>query len=340
MRDRLDELTIFRAIACLSVLVVHISAIPFENPAIGVTDLEFFGYLNRAFKFTTPAFIFLSGLMQYYHQWQGNFEFKRFMKKRFGPIFWPYLAAASAYFVILAVLGEYPLTPAEYVKRLLLGSANYHLYFVVIIMQFYLLMPLVLKAFEKWNAHGVLLASLIVNLISREYFIFPYSDRFFLNYLFFFMLGAYVVRYMDRFKRISFPAMAGLLVLYLTFSGVYGYQFVTTTLDGASWNYHLTSMTWFFFSLAAIAAIYSLSVKLTAVGGWFKKQTQTISTASYWIYLIHPMALYASARAWKYMPSASTTLGFLWNSFWVFGSMLMFAQIYPRLLALWKKARS
>lgn len=344
MKQRLDELTLFRAIACLSVLVVHVSAVPFAHPDLGALELEVFGYLNRAFKFTTPAFIFLSGLMQYYHQWQGNFDFKRFMKKRFGPIFWPYLAAATGYFVILAAFGEYPFTPFEYLKRLLLGDANYHLYFVVIILQFYLLMPAFLWIFERFNDHLVLVGALAVNLISREFWIFPYSDRFFLNYLFFFVLGAYVVRRMETLKKLASSSMVGLFLLYLAISGVYGYQFVTTTLEGRYWNYHLTSLTWFFFSLAALAAIYGIAVRVTDMKGSkaaaVKTWAQTISTASYWIYLIHPMVLYASSRAWRYLPESSVELELLWNSFWVFTAMLIFARIYPRLLGIWKELTS
>lgn len=337
MKQRLDELTLFRAIACLSVLLVHISAVPFENPNIGEVTLEFFGFLNRAFKFTTPAFIFLSGLMQYYHQWQGKFDYKKFMKKRFGPIFWPYLVAASGYFVLLSLFGYYPFTPLEYVKRLFLGSANYHLYFVVIIMQFYVFMPIILKVFEKWNAHAVLLGSLAINLLSREYFIFPYSDRFFVNYLFFFMLGAYVVRYMEAFKAISVKKLIGSAVVYLSLSGFYGYQFVTTTLSGAKWNYHLTSLTWFAFSTAAIGLIYSLSVWLMPKSSILRNGAQTISSASYWIYLLHPLVLYVSSKTWEILGFASTTLGFAWNIFWVFGSMIIFAMIYPILLGYWKR---
>lgn len=342
MKARLDELTVMRAVACLSVLLVHISAIPFDSPDLSEGSLIFFGYLNRAFKFTTPTFVFLSGVMQYYHQWQGVFDFKKFMKKRFGPIFWPYLTAVIGYEVILGFMGVYPLSIKDCLTRFFLGSSNYHLYFVVIILQLYLLMPLVLKLFERFNDRLVLLGSLGINLISREFLIMPYSDRLFVNYLFFFMLGAYVVRHMDWFKEVASKRWGILLLGYLALSGIYGYQFVEGTISERYINYHLTSLTWFVFTLFAMALLYALSVKSVnwqGYGRFIKGFTQKISTASYWIYLIHPMFLYVSARAFSYTGLNSSALGFVWNSFWVFSSMLVFAHVYPNLLKIYKAGK-
>lgn len=345
MRQRLDELTVMRAIACLSVLVVHISAIPFGHGDLSDGILVFFGYLNRAFKFTTPVFVFLSGIMQYYHQWQGVFSYKKFMKKRFGPIFWPYLVAVIGYELILGWVGVYPFAPLDSFKRFILGDSNYHLYFVVIILQLYLLMPLVLKLYEKFKDSHVLLASLVVSLLSREFLMMPYSDRFFLNYLFFFMLGAYVVRHMEKIKKILSQQVILLSGIYIVLSGIYGYQFVLGTLEGVYIHYHMTSMTWFVFVISAMALLYGLSVKLTETEYYKNKKalkafTQTISTASYWIYLIHPMVLYVSTRLYKFTGQSSIFLEFLWNMTIVFGAMIVFAYLYPLLLNLYKRSKS
>lgn len=351
MKARLDELTVMRAIACLSVLMVHISAIPFghelnygagpEMSNYGV--LVFFSYLNRAFKYTTPVFVFLSGVMQYYQQWQGVFQFKKFLKKRFGPIFWPYLAAVIAYEVILGIMGVYPLTLQDSLRRFLLGDSNYHLYFVVIILQLYLLMPLILKLFEKFKDHYVLLGSLAVTVISREFLIIPYSDRIFINYLFFFMLGAYVVRHMAYFKSVLSSHLIGLGMVYLFLAALYGYQFVEGTLNGVYIQYHLTSMTWFVFCIASMALLYGLSVKLTETEFYkkgLKAFTQTISTASYWIYLIHPMVLYISVKLYSLTGLNSLLLEFIWNISLVFGTMILFAYGYPKLLAIYKRLQT
>lgn len=337
MKQRLDELTIFRAIACLSVIMVHVSAVPFDGSSAGNMALVFFGYLNRAFKYTTPAFIFLSGFMQYYNYWQKPFDFAAFLKKRFGPIFWPYLAATSLYYTMQVALGSYGFTPIGFIKRLFLADANYHLYFVAIILQMYLMMPLIMGAFKKFNDHAVLIGSLIINLISREFFYFQYSDRFFLNYLFFFILGAYVVRHMEQIKKlaVNWIGLSGLV--YGGIAGYYGYQFVSSTLDQVYWNPHLTSMTWFVFSTAAIAVLYGISLKALSAPARFKKWTQQVSTASYWIYLLHPMVLYVSVRIWRHFGIQSTSLAFLWNGLCVFGAALVFANQFSTIKTLMKR---
>lgn len=338
---RLDELTIMRAIACLSVLMVHISAIPFDEMLGSEWTLTFFAYFNRAFKYTTPAFIFLSGLMQYYHNSEGVFNFKKFMKKRFGPIFWPYLTAVLLYETVFLLVGAKGFDLKGGLVRLLLGTSNYHLYFVVIIMQLYLLMPLILKAFEHFDDKLVLFGSLVVNLWAREFLIMPYSDRIFINYLFFFVLGAYVVRHMDWFKEKLSKHLWALTVVYVSMAAIYGRQFVGYTLKSQVYDAHLTSLTWFLFSTVAICFLYGLSVHILEIPyrGLFKKWVGTVNTASYWIYLIHPLVLYVSVGLWRASGFRSTTMEFVWNFAIVVGSMLIFAWHYPNLKQRWQKVQ-
>ncbi len=329
---RLDELTLMRAIACLSVLMVHISAVPFDEMAGSVGTLTVFAYLNRAFKFTTPAFVFLSGVMQYYHHWETPFDYKKFMKKRFGPIFWPYLTTVFLYEGLFFLSGMNVVNLKAMLLRLLLGTSNYHLYFVIIIMQLYLLMPLILGAFRRIDEKWVLLGSLIINLTSREFLNVPYGDRFFANYLFFFVLGAYVVRHMVKMKE-KLPSFLGhLAVLYGVLTAVYGSQFVGYTLNGLTYNPHLTSLTWFVFSTVAIFFLYAISlygVKKFYKGS-FKRWVDRINGASYWIYLLHPMGLYVSTYLWRKIGISSTTVTFVLNFITVVGSMLLFSVVYPK----------
>lgn len=338
-KPKLDELVLMRAIACLSVLMVHISAIPFEN--IGGPSLSLYGFamLNRAFKFTTPVFVFLSGMMQFYNYADKTFDYGSFMKKRFGPIFWPYLAAVLVYELVLGFLGVYPMGVKETALRFLLGSSNYHLYFVVIIMQLYLLMPIILKAFRRLNDKVVLGLSLLVTLISREFIVMPYSDRIFLNYLFFFILGCFFAGRLELVRKKLVSLWVYAAGFYGLMAAYYGWQFIGYTLWGYQFNIHLTSLTWFVFCLSAILMLYGLSAKLVTYEGYEQRVApwaRPVNAASYWIYLIHPMVLYVSTKIGRMIGLKSNVKLFTWNVLWVFGSMLFFAFLYPRLQRVWQ----
>lgn len=339
-KPKLDELVIMRAIACLSVLMVHISAIPFEQIEGPSVTLYVFAMINRAFKYTTPTFVFLSGLMQYYNYAGKPFDYGKFMKKRFGPIFWPYVVAVTVYELVLGLLGVYPMGVKDVLLRFMLGASNYHLYFVVIIMQLYLLMPLILKAFKKWNDHMVLAGSLVLTLLSREFLIIPYSDRVFINYLFFFILGCYFAGRLESIRKIVTKRWLPLTFIYGLMALYYGWQFIAYTLWGYQFNPHLTSLTWFVFCLSAIWMLYAISYKAlsakyyqTLLAPWVKP----VNAASYWIYLIHPMVLYVSVKIGRMIGLLGNGTLFIWNVLWVFTSMISFAFLYPKLQVLWTK---
>lgn len=338
-RPKLDELVLMRAIACLSVIMVHISAIPFDGMNGSEWSLGGFALLNRAFKFTTPTFVFLSGMMQFYNYAGKPFHFGSFMKKRFGPIFWPYLVAVLGYELVLGFLGVYPMGVKEMFLRFMLGTSNYHLYFVVIIMQLYLLMPLILKAFERFNDKLVLIVSLAITLLSREFLVVPYSDRIFINYLFFFILGCFFAGRLEA-VRLALSKRWGVFTLgYGILAFYYGWQFMAYTLWGYNFNIHLTSLTWFVFCVSAILMLYGLSFKVVETAAYQSKiepWAKPINGASYWIYLIHPMVLYVTTKIGRIIGLNGNLNLFIWNIVWVFGSMILFAFIYPRLQRLWQ----
>ncbi|HBD64462.1 MAG TPA: hypothetical protein DC038_08515, partial [Clostridiales bacterium] len=64
--DKLYELDYMRVIACLAVIIVHITAIGTTDYIQGSLPHIVILILNRSLKFTTPIFIFLSGLTSFY----------------------------------------------------------------------------------------------------------------------------------------------------------------------------------------------------------------------------------------------------------------------------------
>lgn len=107
------------------------------------------GTVFNLVKFSVPAFIFISGLVMVY-----NYSHKinplNFYRKRWKEICIPYLLWSLIYFTYYhwnSSGGVY--TGRDLLYNLLTGSASYHLWFVILIMQWYLVFPL-LVPFFRW----------------------------------------------------------------------------------------------------------------------------------------------------------------------------------------------
>jgi len=75
-KERIDETNIIRGIACLAVVLVHITAGPVTSLREGSIHSIIFTLLNRGAKFTTPTFLFLSGLTLFYSYEERDFKYE------------------------------------------------------------------------------------------------------------------------------------------------------------------------------------------------------------------------------------------------------------------------
>jgi len=130
-KERIDETNIIRGIACLAVVLVHITAGPVGTLNAGSVHSIIFTLLNRGAKFTTPTFLFLSGLTLFYSYEERDFKYVKFLKKRFSTTLIPYLIWSIIYFLYFYFQGIYSLSPRFLIENILLANMSYHLYFVL-----------------------------------------------------------------------------------------------------------------------------------------------------------------------------------------------------------------
>lgn len=97
--------------------------------------------VNQWARFSVPLFLYLSAFGLSQSKPLGYFSF---LKKRLPTILIPYF-----FFSALAFALDFRnLTPANVLERLLKGGADYHLYFLVILAQCYLLFPLLVRIYN------------------------------------------------------------------------------------------------------------------------------------------------------------------------------------------------
>ena len=329
-KERLTEVNYLRAIACLAVIFVHITAdLIFLETAGPLTKLGL-SFLNRSLKFTTPTFIFISGLILYYNYHDRRIDYRRYWKRRFKVIIIPYVLWTCIYYLYFINRGYYSFSWSFFLEKLLLADMVYHLYFILTILQFYLLFGVFRYLFNKYNANVLLVMFLTVNLLFIRYGYFKYSDRFFMQYLFAFALGCYFGKYYrdikEKINNYKLPIILGYLGLCL----LYTYEFYNLhILQNYIIDGFFVNLTWVTFSMMAIVFYYYVVVNLKGSNlNFIKIILQKISDSSYYIYLGHPLMLFITREILNRFYLPSTTLNFVLTAILVLGTILPFSIIY------------
>jgi surface polysaccharide O-acyltransferase-like enzyme len=339
--QRLPEPDVLRAVGIVAVVIIHSSAIAQGalTPASRLYPV-YFG-LTRLVLFGVPLFVFVSGLVLGHRYSVGPFSGRTFYRRRLATVVVPYAAWTAIYWLYstLAAAGPdgLPAALATLATRawwaglarvFFLGTAYYHLYFVVIIVQFYLLFPLLL-AMGRALAGRPLVALLGAALIHLAYALgarrlgWAFSDRFFLTYFVFFSAGLLAGLRLPAFRRFASGHEKSLAAAFWATAGLYvGFTLLVLLRPaGSPWARLATSgaagltsvLIWTLYSLTAGAYFLAL-----ASGRWHGWRGQrwlpplfiALGRESFGIYLIHPLVLDGLERLAAAVGPVSTTLRF------------------------------
>jgi len=204
---RVEALDFARVISMLSVIMIHVTAPYIEwNSDVTLCGMNLAFFLNQACRFSVPLFVLLSGASLGLKG--GAVSAAAFWKKRLLKIGVPYLVWFFLYeldrhsFSLRLLAEEAAASPAAALERLLTGQAAPHLYFIIIVLQLYLLYPLLAAAIRRSPAKALLTALLLtyaaqclfdfgregVQLLSSG--LAAYLWLLFPTWLFYFVLGA------------------------------------------------------------------------------------------------------------------------------------------------------
>jgi surface polysaccharide O-acyltransferase-like enzyme len=282
--DKLYELDYIRVMACLAVMILHITA-------TGVT-----GYINGSFpqivmltinlglKFVTPLFIFLSGVTSFYNYKKQEFEYMPYVARRLSKVLLAYLVWCIIYYAAFIKFGYTTFDIWAFIEGVFLGTLSYHLYFVIIIVQLYIVGPIFYKLLKNSNKKIiVLIVSAIISVLCAEYIRFENSDRLFLKYMFFYILGIYVSLEYDRY--ISWIIKNKILISIGYITLLIPYILVSY------YNLSIYISVWYAFSTCSIFFVYYVGLimkrNLYKIFGYIK----VFSQSSYQMYLMHPFIL-------------------------------------------------
>lgn len=292
------ELSYFNAIACLLVVLIHVLSHAISNADRTSWQAAAAYFPWRLSAFVVPGFLFTGAIKMSlgFDNAMGLRDYLRYVLGRFRRIWLPYALWHTVYFLVFLRIGFVSPTWDAFFRNLLLGGISSPFYYVIIVMQFYLLQPL-----WRWMAKQVpwsvsltaaaliTLCALRVNAFLRPLGItIPYTDRMLPTYLLFWVFGLYVGRHYDSFtaqlsRRKWTVALAALPVLALSFAAYYTYRTNSylTDLDSLKVFADLLSCQ---LLLAVCIGLNNAAPRLQRALGW-------ISRASFFIYLTHCLFL-------------------------------------------------
>lgn len=168
-QERLQELDILKGLAIIAVVAIHAISQPLAEFSQKSFDFKFMLFLDQLARYAVPAFVAASGYLLAQKYQNTKINLVEFFKKRVMRLIPAYLVAILAiYIFFLTTHWKHDMTDDPLWEILLLGRMDYHLYFVPMIFQLYLLFPLLLKLYQKFKIK-MLIATFLVQVLFYQY---------------------------------------------------------------------------------------------------------------------------------------------------------------------------
>jgi peptidoglycan/LPS O-acetylase OafA/YrhL len=307
-RRHIHEIDIIRILTFASVIGVHTISHTTAGDDVGLH------VLLALLHFTREPFFWITGFVLMWSYFHKPVPMRKFWPRRFLLVGVPYLVWSFVY----QLLYDYPRThhdPSvggfllDFVHSALTGTAWYHLYFLLVTMQVYLLVPVIawLVAKTRGRGHYVLLgAAAVLQLgLMSWYHYWPeflhgfvaYDKQYFFSYSFFIVAGAVCADHGEGFLgwisrnrgRVGLITLA-CAVVYL---GVFAIQVAAgASLYSAGSPVQPAMVVWGVGVGLGFTAIGSLWSDRRREGSLLARSVDTATDRSFGIFLSHPLILW------------------------------------------------
>lgn len=293
----LNTSTYLRGIAILAVLAIHVLA---GIPGIHRPDFshwQLFTIIDQLARFCVPLFVALSGFGFWEKYQDKDLKFWSFIKRQGNKLLPLYLLVSVLSYIIFFFIPTWRVvgTPDSFLVQLISGRSDYHLYFVPMIFQFYLLFPflnsvvkryrwssLIVSAIFQLGLYLILSQSVLPEAISKYLGTDQQQYFWFFSWIFYFVLGMHLSS----------------IVSWLKSSRASQYLLLTVTLI-SSFLLIRDATTHIYLGIDPIIALrftrpivllYTTSVILSLFT-FIKASSSRLGSLSYPIYLFHTLIL-------------------------------------------------
>lgn len=292
MKRKITEISVFEFFLCMFVILIHLLSEGVDTFPKWSFWSVLFSSLTKLTTFAVPGFVFTSAVKLFYKYGDvKRFSYARFLFDRFKKICIPYFLAVIIYYAVFVwILEMYRFDADRLIGFILSGDISAQFYFVILIIQFYLLMPVWLAFSRVKSKSFAIILSLLafaVTLFFRMYY--PYTaalHKIMPSYLIFWILGMYTGLHYDEFEKLIVQnrmliyigwlilAVSHCILSYMQFGGLIVYKAAPVMVV--------------FFCFFSIFGFYTYARELTiSLEKRGKGLLTSISQASYDIYLNH-----------------------------------------------------
>lgn len=297
-RRRVPEWDILRTCAFSAVVLQHVLGAWARRSEIGQAGRLVCAVLFEPLRFAVPLFVFLFACGLFHSR---SFSYGKYLKKRMCQLALPYLLWTVFYLLYRRV----PLTPASLLRSLIFGDGSYHLWYIVMILQFVVLAPLLLQL-RRWLHRRWFVAVCLAFWLAYLYLtprcsgpgllgaiFFRRRSLVFASWMGYFLLGACCGAYYDAFCRFARRALPVTALIYggaLTVGIWRSCRYVLAQQDVTFSCMSLLGPGYALCTLCGIACLYAIALYcgrwsiLARVCGW-------IGRHSYEAYLAHVLIL-------------------------------------------------
>ena len=303
--SRKKELDVVSVVMAVMVVVIHISSEAVTKlPAPSLSHIAVF-VPWRLFMCAVQGFILVSGIKFAAGFRRRELRYGAYLCSRLKKIILPYAVCNVLYYVYFVGDGYFPFKISALVRYIFNGELVAPFYFVLIIMQFYLLAPLWLRLLKKAPAAPLLAVSLIVTVLwdtalpeilraaAPSMNLIPWSRVFFGN-LIYWMVGCCIgARYEDAMRQLRADTRRLTLLTFLTAAIFLPYSYLLSVYGGGlRYGFVLRAVQNLLFMLLCLCGV-PLLLRVCA-GIAVKYETlcagrvfSCVAASTYYIYLIH-----------------------------------------------------
>ena len=301
MKKEIASIYYVRFFAMLMVVLVHTTAQYahlFDVPSISNT---FYFFLNHIVRVEGGMFVMIMGIVFFYMYRDRPLTMETlwaYWKKRVVYILIPYVVWSLIYEVEMWYYQDRVLVFSEVVHRILFGESKYQLYFIFIVVQFYLIFPLLMVMVRKWGFFNKYLW-LFGLLIEFAYFKFSMATHyvqvpFLLTKIGPYLLGAWIGMHyesillkMTKTKLITSGLIGfalGLTYVFIRYRNTY-FDRLALEVDYVKWIGIL------FMAIGSLFFFYFAEYLVKTSSEKSIHRMRSVANYSFGYYLMHPLVL-------------------------------------------------